>query len=483
MSMGGRGFFFFLINLRPTTKQAIWHCQPPSRSLPGTFYSTIQGKTRHDHHRYTNQGESLFALKVKTSERLPHFFAVMQAMQARAPPPLAVLVVLLAVAGLGLGDLNGSSAAFLWHSAGAGEVPVEYLLLRREVTLAQPAAHLASAVVEVTALQFDFKVLSSYKLWVNGQPISNGPGRDAHCMSHLRAQDAWRSWHCNETAQGYDTVDVTSAMRHGGGGGGPGAGAGAGEPAPAPAVLALQCWSADGRAEHGKQGGVMLLLTLRYTDGTQQTVATEAAGAAGAGQPWMAFNATPAFHPGGRISNFQPSENIIMALWPAGWRLPGYAATAAGGWLPPVVSSVGQPSKPFARKAASAVVQRYRPAAALTPFVPSNCSGYRYRVDMGRELQGGLQLSINGTGFENRSFLVRLGETLLANGSVREHMTAGCNYEERWTLTGGLNVFDMGQEYAQASATPSNNEWASRQFDSVCPPARATHPHTGPRHV
>lgn len=62
---------------------------------------------------------------------------------------------------------------------------------------------------------------------------------------------------------------------------------------------------------------------------------------------------------------------------------------------------------------------------------------------------GGLQLTINGSGFENHTFVVRLGETLLANGSVRSHMTAGCHYEERWTLTSGINVFDMGQEYKE----------------------------------
>ena len=214
------------------------------------------------------------------------------------------LLLLLAAAGRGRAELNASSAKFLWAGVDteAGEVPVEYLLLRKEVSLAQPAVHLASAVVEVTALQFDFKVLSSYKLWVNGQPISNGPGRDAHCMSHLRSQDDWRSWHCNETAQGYDTIDVTSAMRQ--------VGLAAGSEG-ASAALALQCWSADGRAEHGKQGGVMLLLTLRYTDGTLQSVATDTTDTA---QPWMAFNATPAFNPGGRISNFQPSENIVMGV-------------------------------------------------------------------------------------------------------------------------------------------------------------------------
>ena len=45
-----------------------------------------------------------------------------------------------------------------------------------------------------------------------------------------------------------------------------------------------------------------------------------------------------------------------------------------------------------------------------------------------------------GTGFENRTFMVRLGETLLLNGSVRASMTAGCHYEERWTLTSGQYI-------------------------------------------
>ena len=35
------------------------------------------------------------------------------------------------------------------------------------------------------------------------------------------------------------------------------------------------------------------------------------------------------------------------------------------------------------------------------------------------------------------------------NGSVRFQMTAGCHYEESWTLTSGMNLFDMGQEYKE----------------------------------
>ena len=139
------------------------------------------------------------------------------------------------------------------------------------------------------------------------------------------------------TAQGYDTVDVTAAIRSQGS-----------NHTPTPnatntttttvttggdtAVLAVQGWSWAGgapsghRGGHTVQGGVMLLLTLRFADGSTQTVATKAADptadpAAGqshlAPEPrWMAFNATPAFNPGGGIGGmyYQPAENVRPRL-------------------------------------------------------------------------------------------------------------------------------------------------------------------------
>ena len=75
-----------------------------------------------------------------------------------------------------------------------------------------------------------------------------------------------------------------------------------------------------------------------------------------------------------------------MSLWPAGWRHLGYATAEDQGWRPAVKSSAHMPSV-FTPKEAAAIVQRYRPAAALAP-VQANGSGYGYLVDMGRELQG-----------------------------------------------------------------------------------------------
>ena len=90
---------------------------------------------------------------------------------------------------------------------------------------------------------------------------------------------------------------------------------------------------------------------------------------------------------------YKPFDRLLVL---AG--LPGYAATAATGWHPAINSAddAAKSRMKFAPKGAAAVVQRYRPAVALTPVLPANCSGYRYMVDMGRELQGGIQLSING---------------------------------------------------------------------------------------
>ena len=352
---------------------------------------------------------------------------------------MAALVVLLAAAAAARGELNGSAAVLLTApvDSEAGQLPVEYLLLRNEFALSQSPSSLEAAVVEVTALQSDEKILSSYKLWVNGVPISNGPGRnvDCHGFSDPMAQ------HCTNASQGVDVLSVRHAINQ------------------TSVALALQGWSWGGGPPprgHGRAGGIMLLLTLRYSDGSAQTVATtnreagdDAAGSGG----WLTYNATPAFNPGKGVGGmyFQPAENMLMAHYPQGWRLPGYQATASAGWLPAVPSETLGVSlrTPLAPKGSAAVVQELRPAAALTPIVPANCSGYRYLVDMGRELQGGLTLTINGTGFAGRSFRVWLGETLQTNGSVRWHMTAGCAYEETWTLADGLNVFDMGQEYKE----------------------------------
>ena len=375
---------------------------------------------------------------------------------------MAALALLLAAAAAARGELNGSAAVLLTAPVDpeAGQLPVEYLLLRNELALSQPPSSLEAAVVEVTALQSDEKILSSYKLWVNGVPISNGPGRnvDCHGFSDPMAQ------HCTNASQGVDVVSVRHAINQ------------------TSVALALQGWAWGGGPPprgHGRAGGIMLLLTLRYSDGSAQTVATTSRSEADAdaGGGWLTYNATAAFNPGKGVGGmyFQPAENMLMAHYPQGWRLPGYQATASAGWLPAVPSETLGVSlrTPLAPKGSAAVVQELRPAAALTPVVPANCSGYRYIVDMGRELQGGeppryrwhlgcillkmtaislltgLTLTINGTGFAGRSFRVWLGETLQTNGSVRWHMTAGCAYEETWTLTDGLNVFDMGQEYKE----------------------------------
>ena len=170
---------------------------------------------------------------------------------------MAALAVLLAAAGAARGELNGSAAVLLTAPVDpeAGQLPVEYLLLRNEFALSHPPSSLEAAVVEVTALQSDEKILSSYKLWVNGVPISNGPGRnvDCHGFSDPMAQ------HCTNASQGVDVVSVRHAINQ------------------TSVALALQGWTWGGGPPprgHGRAGGIMLLLTLRYSDGSAQTVAT-----------------------------------------------------------------------------------------------------------------------------------------------------------------------------------------------------------------
>ncbi len=59
-------------------------------------------------------------------------------------------------------------------------------------------------------------------------------------------------------------------------------------------------------------------------------------------------------------------------------------------------------------------------------------------LDFGRETAGYLTLTAKGT--RGDTLLLRYGEELNADGSVRYEMRANCRYEEQWILSGGLDT-------------------------------------------
>ena len=149
----------------------------------------------------------------------------------------------------------------------------------------------------------------------------------------------------------------------------------------------------------GDRGAVVMILH----DGDGNTISPSSPGAG-----WKAFDATAAFGPSlgmssrgpgegaGTGSYIQPHENMDMRVYPSGWRAAGYDDSS---WA----LAVPQPAlaDALAAKEALPVSLRAIPAAGFTVLSEATdpatgAARYRYLVDFGKNLQGGVNMSFLG---------------------------------------------------------------------------------------
>lgn len=407
----------------------------------------------------------------------------------------------------------------------------QYALLRKEFNLST-SSKVASACIAITAQQSDDRLLASYKLWFNGVPISNGPGRNMNAT------------------QGFDVVRflpsfLNTTSHH---------------------TIAIQAYHRAGKdGTPGPNGKVMVKFAATFADGASQVIVSDAT--------WSGLGVNDAFNPyhgclGGMYC--APKEYLDARAYPAGWRLSGGGMEEA--WPAAVARTPFDLKMPLAMKEALPVVQYTTPAAKITELTstqclvaPANthdwavlsCNGTdviktvlfasfghpggictgpqsstgaflglpsanissstpnntfgvtadcdalhakealeslclgenycqlnahdftrifngsmpcldahphlwlaaavecgansdasssspgiplrRYLVDVGREIQGGVALAM-ASGVEGAQINMRLSETLLTNGSARQHMSTGNDYEEFWTMRAGTQV-------------------------------------------
>lgn len=96
-------------------------------------------------------------------------------------------------------------------------------------------------------------------------------------------------------------------------------------------------------------------------------------------------------------------------------------------------------------------------------------NGQTLFLDFGREMAGNLRLCAEGK--KGSKILLRVGEELNADGSVRYDMRCNCRYEEEWILSGKLDALEQF-DYK-----------AFRYAEIVCPPcARIIEAHMRVRH-
>lgn len=66
--------------------------------------------------------------------------------------------------------------------------------------------------------------------------------------------------------------------------------------------------------------------------------------------------------------------------------------------------------------------------------------GNTYKIDIGQEIAGTLYLRCSGE--SGAEVIIRCGEELKPDGSVRYKLRAGCTYEEKWILSDGESIYD-----------------------------------------
>lgn len=247
----------------------------------------------------------------------------------------------------------------------------------------------ASATVFVSANQDGslFKLLSAYRLYVNGKVVSVGPGRSNSANSAT-----------NHTV--YDSVDITAELKQAW------AESAAGDAAAGDAtvVFAAQCYHHDS----GADAMFMLQAQVTYTSAEEEvhTITSDAS--------WVGYDATAIYNPTGGMggdvplgsTDNQPAEYIDASLVLSGWQSAAYKPAA--GWKAVATRTWMSPPQP---KATLPIA--FSPG--MKPVEMTLLAPGHYFVDFGTEIMAGLTLKVTG-GKAGSTIDIKLSEELMCVG-------------------------------------------------------------------
>ncbi|TDC45022.1 hydrolase [Actinomadura sp. KC345] len=273
----------------------------------------------------------------------------------------------------------------------AGSPDDDWALLRTEFTPSR--RWIVAAVLHVAAQSPTPTRQYPAKVWVNGEV--------AGFASTPHGRGAPR----------YNSFDVTRLLR----------------PGRRNALAALAFTTQDKR--------FLAQLVVTYADGTTTTVRS--------GAKWKARRQAGMLRDGGTFGTgfyHGPQEYWDMREEPAGWTGPGFDDSgwepavprpAIGGLEPALIEPVG--------------LHDVRPESVR------KVSPGTWLVDLGKEIVGGLRISVRGKA--GQTVEVRLGEELNDDGTVKHALRAGVTYREVWTLRDGRQTIEhwgyRGFRYAQ----------------------------------
>lgn len=236
------------------------------------------------------------------------------------------------------------------------------------------------------------KLLGAYKFFYNGMLAGVGPGRLVN------------------GSQGVDAIDITRLTRAG------------------VNAIGFEGYYEGSMASNNTSFMPRLWTVVVVTrkDGNRTQI--------GSSTSWKALNGMTTFRPSGSSGGYSvPHEFMDMREYPTGWSEPGFDdqhwanAAEQSPFVLTLKTKFVRPIEVFRRKAVG-----IKDLASGSPTF----SGPAVLIDLGREIQGGVNLTLEAAE-DGQHATVWLSEELLSNGVLKFPMRTGNHYVDTWTLRKG----------------------------------------------
>lgn len=245
------------------------------------------------------------------------------------------------------------------------------------------------ALLSVTALSPEETRQYVYNVYLNGKYVGSGPTR------------------INGTTVYYNTYDVTELLDKNN-------------------VLGAICYTNLDRA-------FLCQMTFFYEDGTKEVVFNSGKDR----ERWRVLNGDLAYGKNeamiGTSYYVANAENIDSTYYPTGWLNYGYDTTV---WEIPVAT------KYFEQKQLVPYESENMEKYSVDPVEVRYIGDGRYFVDFGKEIVGGISLNLFNWKLRPTEIVLRYGEELNEDGTVKYQMRTGNIYEEKWTFARGRQAYE-----------------------------------------
>lgn len=285
----------------------------------------------------------------------------------------------------------------------------DYCFFRTEFELDD--REIEKAILSVTALSPEETRQYVYNMYLNGSYIGSGPAR-------LKGEKI-----------SYNTYDITEILEK-------------------KNVLGAICYS-------NTEQTFLCQLTCFYADGSKDIVVNSGRDL----DRWNVFNGDEAYGKNHKMIStayyVANAENINGTEYPNGWLEEAYNDD---GWDSPIITRTFFSDELYSYETEN--MEKYYVSPKTVEYKGSG----HYFVDFGKEIVGGVQINASNQNGVPVEAIMRFGEELNKDGSVKYQMRTANVYEEIWTLDNGRQQYEnIGMKTFRYLDIHTDKIWLSKE--------------------